>query len=260
MDLVLQNRRAWVGGSSRGLGFACARSLAAEGCQVTLVGRKAETLAAARDALGGSDRVRTLMADLATAQGLEIACEDVGQYAPDILLLNAGGPPPGGALQHSDQTWAEAEHLLLTSARRLCACALPAMQKNKWGRILAITSHVVMEPGDRLVLSNVYRTAVTALLKTLAREVAADGITVNSLLPGNFLTDRLRSLLADRAQREGITLEAAEKAMRDALPQKKFQDPADLGALVALLASERGGSITGVAIPVDGGLTRFLLA
>ncbi|MCZ7591361.1 MAG: SDR family oxidoreductase [Kiritimatiellae bacterium] len=117
-----------------------------------------------------------------------------------------------------------------------------------------------MSRRDRLALSNVFRTALIAYLKTLSREVAAEGITVNAVLPGNYLTSRLRQLIADKAKREGTSVEAAEQAMRNALPQKKFQAPADLAAMVALLASERGASVTGASIPVDGGMSRFLLA
>ncbi|HMP74833.1 MAG TPA: SDR family oxidoreductase [Kiritimatiellia bacterium] len=260
MDLGLENRRAWLGGSSRGLGLACAHALALEGCEVTLVGRHAAQLAAAAANLGGKESTRTLAVDLGTREGIEAACADVGAWRPDILLLNAGGPPPGTPTELMDGAWADAHQLLLDSARRLCMAALPAMRENRRGRILAITSQVVFEPADRLTLSNVYRTALTAYLKTLAREVAAEGVTVNSVMPGQFLTDRLKSLIADRAQREGITPAAVEETMRRALPQQCFQDPDDLGALVALLASDRGGSITGAAIPVDGGMSRFLLA
>lgn len=259
MKLGLEGRHAWLAASSDGLGFACAQALVDEGCHVTLVARRPDTLALAKERLRAPERVRTRSLDLGSRHGLDEACADIATIKPDILLINSGGPAPGGTGDHAEEAWEAAGQLLLTSARRLSAAALPAMRERKWGRIIAIASFTVIEPAERLALSNVFRTAIIAYLKTLSREVAADGITTNSVLPGNFLTSRLRQLIADKARREGISLETAELNMRNALPQKRFQDTADLGALVALLASDRGGSITGAAIPVDGGMSRFLL-
>ncbi len=260
MNLGLEGRHAWLGAASDGLGFACAQALVAEGCHVTIVARRPAQLDIARQRLGNDARVRTLSLDLGAVSDQAAACADIQASSPDILVLNTGGPPPGGATEHTDATWEGAHQLLLTSARKLTAAALPSMREKQWGRIIAIASFTVIEPADRLTLSNIYRTALVSYLKTLSREVAAAGITVNSVLPGNFLTSRLRQLIADRAAREGKTAEEVECAMREALPQQKFQNVADLGAMVALLASERGGSITGTAIPIDGGMSRFLLS
>lgn len=260
MNLGLESRSAWLAASSEGLGFACAQALVAEGCRATLVARRADKLLEARQALSAPERVRAVSLDLASAVGLEKACADIETQQPDILLLNSGGPPPGGTTELGDEAWTQAAQQLLTTARKLTAAALPTMKKKQWGRIIAIASFTVIEPADRLALSNVFRTALIAYLKTLSREVAAEGITVNAVLPGNYLTSRLRQLIADKAKREGTSVEAAEQSMRNALPQKKFQNTADLAAMVALLASERGASVTGASIPVDGGMSRFLLA
>lgn len=260
MNFGLESRSAWLAASSEGLGFACAQALVAEGCRATLVARRPEKLQAAQKSLQAPNLVRALSLDLASRDGLAQACADIEAQQPDILLLNSGGPPPGGTTELGDEAWSAAAQQVLTTARKLTTAALPAMRKKQWGRIIAIASFTVVEPADRLALSNVFRTALIAYLKTLSREVAAEGITVNAVLPGNYLTTRLRQLIANKATREGTSVEAAEQAMRNALPQKKFQDTADLGALVALLASGRGGSITGASIPVDGGMSRFLLA
>ncbi|MCO5061390.1 MAG: SDR family oxidoreductase [Kiritimatiellae bacterium] len=259
MNLGLEGRHAWLGAASDGLGYACAHALVEEGCHATLVARRLDQLDRARNQLAAAERVRALSLDLGTMEGQVAACADIERTEPDILLLNTGGPPPGGTTEHSEEAWEHAQQLILASARKLTAAALPAMRRRRWGRIIAIASFTVIEPAERLALSNVFRTALVAYLKTLSREVAAEGITVNCVLPGNFLTSRLRQLIADRAKREGKSDNEIEDAMRAALPQRRFQDTADLAALVALLSSERGASITGTAIPVDGGMSRFLL-
>jgi 3-oxoacyl-[acyl-carrier protein] reductase len=159
----------------------------------------------------------------------------------DILIANAGGPPPGNFASTPVESYDAALRLNLVSTVAMCKAVVPAMQKQKWGRILAITSSSVREPIDRLILSNTARAGLTGFLKTLAREVAGDGITVNSLQPGLHATDRLSSLYGD--------LDAIAKTV----PAGKLGDPDDFGHVAAFVCSEHAKFVTGVAIPLDGG-------
>ncbi|MGA0878139.1 MAG: SDR family oxidoreductase [Ilumatobacteraceae bacterium] len=245
MDLGLRGRKALVTGASSGLGLATAKALAAEGVDVTLVARSAEKLSVAASSISTSSgtRVFAIAADVsdpgAVARMVDEASTAMG--AIDILIANAGGPPPGNFASTPFDAYRSALELNLLSTVAMCQAVVPGMQERQWGRIVAITSSSVREPIDRLILSNTARAGVTGFLKTVAREVAAHGITVNSLQPGLHLTDRLSAIYSDPA------------ALAASVPAGKLGDPDDFGRVAAFLCSEHCKFITGSAIPLDGG-------
>lgn len=242
MDLGLSGRRALVTGASSGLGLACAQALAAEGVTVAIAARSAERLALAIDRIAG--RVSTIVADVATTDGvaemIDAATSELGTI--DILVANAGGPPPGSFADVDLDQYEPALALNLMSTVAMCKALVPRMQEQRWGRVVAITSISVREPIDRLILSNTARAGVTGFLKTLAREVASDGVTVNSLQPGLHATDRLRSVYGDDLP-----------AVATSIPAGHVGDPVDFGRVAAFLCSDAARFVTGAAIPVDGG-------
>ncbi|HKX71581.1 MAG TPA: SDR family oxidoreductase [Acidimicrobiales bacterium] len=245
MDLGIAGRCAAVAGASGGLGLGCAQALAADGVRVVLCGRDAARAEAAahdiRDA--GGDAVG-LAADVSTVDGaagfVARAIDALGRL--DIVVANAGGPPAGTFASTDVDAYLPALELNLLSTVAMCKAAVPAMVERGWGRIVAITSLTVRQPAASLILSNTARAGATGFLKTLAREVAPHGVTVNSVQPGSHDTDRLREL-------HGGDLAGAAAG----IPAGTVGDPADFGAAVAFLCSERARFVTGVALPVDGG-------
>ena len=247
LNLGINGRVALVTGASSGLGLACADALAHAGARVVLAARSAERLAEAAATLTGD--VTTIETDLsepgaATALVAETT-DRIG--APEILVANAGGPPPGTFATTRTDAYPEALQLNLLSTVELCKASVPAMQQQRWGRVLAITSISVREPIANLILSNTARAGLTGFLKTLAREVAADGVTVNSLQPGVHETDRLKTVYGD-----DLSTVAAN------VPMGRVGDAGDFGRIAAFLCSESAGFITGAAIPVDGGAAHGL--
>lgn len=241
MELGISGRRAAVAAASRGLGLAVAEALAAEGAQVVVCGRDRERIeaAAARAALV------PVVADVSTADGaagfVRTARERLGGL--DIVVANAGGPPAGTFTSVAGvDAYARALEQNCLGAIAMCLEAAPGMRAQRWGRVLAITSWGVRQPIPGLILSNTARTGLTAFLKTMAREVAADGVTVNSLQPGLHDTERLRELFGS-----GVG-EAASQ-----VPAGVLGDPADFGAVAAFLCSDAARYVTGVGLPVDGG-------
>ena len=245
MDLGIAGRCAAVAGASGGLGLGCAQALAADGVRVVLCGRDAARAEAAahdiRDA--GGDAVG-LAADVSTVDGaagfVARAIDALGRL--DIVVANAGGPPAGTFASTDVDAYLPALELNLLSTVAMCKAAVPAMVERGWGRIVAITSLTVRQPAASLILSNTARAGATGFLKTLAREVAPHGVTVNSVQPGSHDTDRLREL-------HGGDLAGVAAG----IPAGTVGDPADFGAAVAFLCSERARFVTGVALPVDGG-------
>ncbi len=240
MDLQLEGRRAAVAAASKGLGLACAVALAAEGVRVAICGRDRVTVEAAAAPHG----LVPIVADVSTPEGAAGFVRDArgALGGIDVLVPNAGGPPPGGFAQVSDPAeYARAFELNALSTIAMCAEAVPAMQAQQWGRVVAITSIAVRQPIPGLILSNTARAGVTGFLKTLAREIARDGVTVNSLQPGMHDTDRMRQLAGGAA------------VVADGIPAGRPGRPADFGAVCAFLCSEQAGFVTGVALPVDGG-------
>ena len=261
MDFGLRNRKALVGGASKGLGLAAAQALAAEGCAVALVSRSTENLHDAAKAFAPGQKVTTITADLSTADGVRSCIAQADEWGPvDILVNNTGGPPAGRSFELDEAAWMKAYEALLLYTKRMCDHFVPGMRERKWGRVITITSYSVKEPIEHLVLSNVFRTGVTAYLKVLAKEVAADGVTVNTVLPGAYRTARYEQLLENTASRTGRDKEAIATELIARLPQRRFQKPEELGALVAFLASEQASGITGAAVPADGGMLQSLLS
>jgi 3-oxoacyl-[acyl-carrier protein] reductase len=242
VDLGLAGKKAAVAASSAGLGYASAAALAAEGVQVVLCGRDQARIDDAAARIGG-DAIG-LVADVGQPAGatgfVQAAIEALGQI--DILVTNAGGPPPGNFTSTDLDAYGPALDLNLLSVVAMCKAAVAPMQARGWGRVVAITSISVRQPIELLILSNTARAGATAFLKTLAREVASDGVTVNSVQPGLHATDRLKQL------HSGDTTAAAR-----GIPAGKVGDPADFGAIVAFLCSQHALFITGAALPVDGG-------
>ncbi len=242
MDLGIAGRRAAVAAASRGLGFATAAALAANGVHVAICGRDQETIDAAAARIG--EGCIPLVADVSTVEGAtsfaRAGADALGGI--DILVANAGGPPPGDFTSIDDlDAYARAFELNCLSTIAMCKAAVPAMQDQHWGRVVAITSIAVRQPIPSLILSNTARAGVTGFLKTLALEVARDGVTVNSLQPGLHATERIASLGADPA------------ALAAGVPAGMLGDADDFGAIAAFLCSESAKFLTGAAIPVDGG-------
>lgn len=247
MDLHLTDKRAAVAASSSGLGLASARHLAAEGARVVISGRDPDRLTNARAGFPDPSRVETIVADVSTEAGatafVEAARERLGGL--DILVPNAGGPPAGDHAGTPLDRYLPALELNLLSTVAMCHAAVPDMIEAGWGRIVAITSITVREPSATLILSNTARAGATGFLKTLAREIAPHGVTVNSVQPGLHDTDRMREL-------QGGDVDGSH------IPVGGPGDPDDFGAVVTFLCSEHARFITGAAIPVDGGLNHSL--
>ena len=262
MDFGIRGRIALVCGASKGIAYATAEALAHEGCSLAICSRDEGAISAAAtrlEALGAP--VLWIAADLSTAVGIEtVVRETHSRYGHvDILIANTGGPPTGPAMEHDWAAWTSASELLLRSAVELTRAVVPGMRARKWGRVISITSKAVKEPVPSLVLSNSLRAAVTGYLRTLANEVAADGVTVNTVLPGFTATERLDTLAAATMQRSGVTRESVYAGWIAQTPAGRLGAPEELAATIAFLASDRAGFITGQAILVDGGAVNALL-
>jgi 3-oxoacyl-[acyl-carrier protein] reductase len=248
VDLRIEGKCAAIAGASAGLGLATARALASEGVRVAICGRDRARLEAAAQSIDGE--ARPIVADVGSAAGasafVEAAAHELGVV--DILVANAGGPPPGTFATTDVDAYGRAVELNLISAVAMCKRAVPAMQARGWGRVVAITSVAVRQPIPDLILSNTARAGLTGFLKTLALEVAADGVTVNSLQPGLHDTDRLRAL------HDGDL-----SGLAGSIPMQRIGRPEDFGAVAAFLCSDHARFITGSAIAVDGGAHRALL-
>ena len=253
MDLGIAGRRAIVCGSSKGLGLACATALAEAGVEVVLNARSADVLeATARELSAKIGRpMASMAADVTTADGrarLLAACPD-----PDILVTNAGGPAPGNFEDWDEAEWHAAVQANMIAPLQLIRATIPAMRARGWGRIVNITSAAVKAPLPMLGLSTGARSGLTGAVASLAREAAADGVTINNLLPGQFDTDRLAGYFAGIAARQSVSLEAAKAQVAAANPARRIGRPPEFGAVCAFLASEHAGFITGQNILMDGG-------
>jgi len=259
MDLGLKDSVALVTASSKGLGRATAMQLAREGSKVVLCARGEDALYAARDeilAFGGEAlAVPGDVSALETPQALvDAALARYGQL--DILVANAGGPPPGEFLAFEERDWEAAIQLTLMSFVRLCYAAIPAIKESKQGSILACTSITVKQPLPNLVLSNSLRLAVTGLVKTLADELGPEGVRANAILPGSTRTDRIEQLLADRAERAGTTVDKQAALMASEIPLGRVGRPEEFGRVAAFLCSPAASFVNGVSLLVDGGAYR----
>ena len=262
MDLGLGGKTALVAASSQGLGRAVAAELAREGASLVLCSRGEESLQKACDAIREETGVGVLgiAADVTILSDVErLVAAGIKQFGKiDILVTNVGGPPAGRFDALSREQWDDAHRLLLTSVLDLTRLVIPGMKERGWGRILNITSIASKQPVDNLILSNSLRAAVTGFAKTLATEVAAVGITVNNILPGYTLTERLDELIQFLAKNEGISADDVRARWEAEIPMRRLGDPKEFAALAAFVVSERASYITGCSIAVDGGWTRSL--
>ncbi len=261
MKILLNGKKALVGGSSSGIGRAIAMELAACGASVTLMARSEE-------------KVKAVLADLNTDSGQEhrYLITDFNDYEShkgnlkcyfenhtvDILVNNTNGPQAGDVLHKEEVDYQQAFDLLFQNAVFASRLALPHMQSQGFGRIINVSSMTVKEPQDSLVLSNTMRTALVSWSKSLSNAVAADGVTVNSILTGYFDTDRLNSLMENQAKSVGVDVGDIRKQRVSSVPVNRLGDPKEYGYLTAFLASDYASFLTGAAIPLDGGIAKTL--
>ena len=262
MDLGLKNKVALVAAGSRGLGRAVAEELAAEGASLVLCARDARTLTetASLIAENSGAHVLAVPADVTVVDDINhVVSSGIDRFGRiDILVTNAGGPPAGRFDQLTREQWEEAIRLTLFSAVELAREVLPGMRERRWGRILNITSIAVKQPVDNLLLSNSLRAGLTGFARTLANEVAAEGITVNNILPGYTRTERLEELAQMMAEKQGISPGEVRAKWEQEIPMGRLGEPREFAALAAFLVSERASYITGTSIQVDGGWIRAL--
>lgn len=258
MDLGIAERRALVGGASSGLGRASAIRLAEAGCRLAIWARGDEALERTAADLRGrfGVEVHAIADDAAQAGAAERVAEAAARLlgGVDIAVLNAGGPPPVDPAATDPETWARSFQLLATTPIDLATRLLPGMRAAGWGRVVAILSWGVRQPIPELAYSNAGRSALAAWLKTIAAAVAADGVTVNGVLPGRFATPRTDSLDRAAAEREGRTVDEIRAARLATVPAGRYGEADEFGSLVAYLASERAAYQTGTFTAVDGGM------
>lgn len=248
MDLGIDGRVALVMGASRGIGRGIAAALAREGARVGIAGRSAGSLERAAAQIDVD--AKTFVADTGDLERMAALPGEVAEVLGpiEILVTNTGGPPPGGALDFDLAQWEEAYRSLVLAPLALITAALPSMRERGWGRIVNVGSTSTLEPIPGLALSNAHRMAAVGLLKTLAGEVARDGVTVNTVATGMFATERIADMRG--------SLDAAEQHAADVVPAGRLGLPAEYGDLVAFLASERAAYLTGTVIALDGGLLK----
>jgi 3-oxoacyl-[acyl-carrier protein] reductase len=261
MDLGLKGKRALVLSSSRGLGRGIAESLAREGADIMLTARSEDKLRTAADAINsaGGGRASFLAADLKTdAPRIHQAATEALGGPIDILVANTGGPPPGTALSVEADAWTAQFEAMVLPVFRLAGLVLPEMRRSGFGRILVVASSGVEQPIPNLVMSNALRASIRGWAKTLASEVAGDGVTVNLVLPGRIETDRTGELDTANAKRQGKSVEDIATAARAAIPAGRYGAVTEFADVVCFLASTRAGYVTGSSIRVDGGAIRSI--
>jgi 3-oxoacyl-[acyl-carrier protein] reductase len=251
MELGLEGRVAMVAAASRGLGRACAEALMAEDCRVSICGRDPEALESVEADLA-------LPADVSSAEDLaKWHAATVKHLGPvDVLVTNTGGPPVARFLSLDEDKWRAGIESTLMNVVRMSKLVAPAMRERGWGRIVHLTSFVAKQPEEELTISSTLRAGISALTKAMSDELAPSGITVNAVLMGHVLTGRQEHLADIRSQGRGITREAYFEQMANTIPVRRLGKPREIGDVVAFLASERASYLTGVSLPVDGGLIR----
>lgn len=262
MNLGLKNKVAIIGGSSKGLGKGCAMQLAQEGVNVVVCAND-------KDSLERTGRLIKELGVEALLLEVDMSLEKDNQRIVDetlkkfgridILVNNSGGPPAGDFFRFNNDGWESAFNSVLMYVVRMCRLTIPHMKKNNWGRIINLTSLTVKEPAEELILSNVFRSGVVSMAKTLSRNLIKHNITINNICPGAFKTDRALELMAASALKENVTVEEIEKRAIVNMPLGRYQRPEELGNLVVFLCSELAEGITGTTIQIDGGIARGLL-
>ena len=259
MDLGIRNRVAMVAAASKGLGRAIAESLAAEGARVSVCSRSLKSQDETRrsiEAAGGE--VLANVCDVSKREDIrrwfDATVARFGQV--DIVVTNTGGPPAAPFLKLHESEWRAGVDSTLMNVVHLCHLAIPPMQARRWGRIVNITSLVAKNPTEILTISSTLRAGLSALTKTLGDQVAKDGVLVNAVLPGHFLTDRQKHLAEVRAEQQGVTPEQVLEKGVEAIPMGRYGDPRELADVVTFLCSERASYVTGASIQVDGGIIR----
>ena len=262
MDLGLRNRVALVAASSQGLGLAAAEAFAAEGCRVAMCARNQQALAAAAEKIEQKHKVEVLTEAFDVTHPAAVSrfvTTVAGRFGGvDICVSNAGGPPAKGFLAASLEDWQHALDANFLSTVYFARAVIPHMQRQKWGRIITITSITTKQPVSDLVLSNAVRAAVVGLVKSLANEFGKDGILVNNVGPGFTATDRLKELAKARSSATGKSEQEIFDAWAAEAPLKRLGDPRELAETIVWLASERASYITGQTVLVDGGMYRGL--
>ncbi len=258
MDLGIRGKTAIVCGSSQGLGYACAMALAEEGVNIVMNSRDFDRIFAAARKVSERYGVETVPV---AADALHVETPDklvkaaIDRFGGlDILITNTGGPQPGVFADMGDDSWEQAFHLTLMSTVRMIRASLPPMLERGCGRIVNLASISVKQPIPGLLLSNSLRSAVVGMAKTLSQEVAARGVTINTIATGTFETERIRAILSDRAKRQGVTEDITRLAQIAAIPMGRLGRPEELASVAVFLASEKASYLTGTTIQVDGGM------
>lgn len=258
MDLGLKGKSALVLGASRGIGAGIANALATEGANVMIASRSADKLQANAAAMAADHGVRALshpcdVSDLASVTELADAALQAFDGRVDILVNNTGGPPPGPIAEVPAELWLAQFQAMFLSLMTVTTRLLPAMQANKWGRVITVTSSGVRQPIPVLGISNTIRASIVNWSKTLSLSTAADGVTMNVMMPGRIATDRLGEIDSNVAERTGRSLDDIQAAAKAEIPAGRYGTVEEFGAVAAFLASERASYVTGSLISVDGG-------
>jgi len=262
MDTGLKNKVALVGGASKGLGKGCALQLAKEGANIIICARDGNKLHETADYITKNTSVKVLPvpADLSKIKDIskliDLSIREFGQI--DVLVVNSGGPRAGKFADLTKEDWDDAYQSVFYYVVELYKRVIPQMKSRQWGRIINIASLAVKEPAENLVLSNVFRSGVVSLAKTLSKELIEYNITINNICPGAFKTERAAQLIAERAKVTGESIQKIEEQAVNSFPLKRYQSPEELGDLVVFLASERAKGITGTTIQIDGGISKGL--
>ena len=257
MKIDLSGKKALVGGSSKGIGLGIAEQLAESGASVCLMARNESRLKEIVNQIPNSNKHSYLVVDFSKFEDYKIRIEEYTKNNQvDILVNNTQGPPAGNSLSKNIESYQEAFDLLFKSVVHTTSLVIPNMQKNKWGRIINVTSVSVKEPLNYLVLSNSIRSAVVAWGKSLSVDLGSDGITVNSILTGYFDTERIKELNKEKSKSLNISEAEVLDKMKSLVPASRLGQPKEYGYLISFLSSDNASYINGASIPIDGGLLK----
>jgi 3-oxoacyl-[acyl-carrier protein] reductase len=264
MDLSIKNKIALIGGASKGLGKGCALQLAKEGVNLALCSNDEPSLEETAELIRSTTHVEVLpiFGDLSNVNLIkkDVVDKILTKYGKiDILVVNSGGPKPGTFFDLTENDWTNGYNSVLNYVIELYRLIIPQMKERNWGRIINCTSLSVKEPAESLLLSNVFRTGVVSMAKSMSKDLIKHGITINNVCPGAFKTDRAIELMRANSLKSGVSIEEIEKASIKNMPLGRYQEPEELGALVAFLASEHARGITGTTLQIDGGISNSLL-